>query len=215
MIEDLYKVKYDAKATVILDDARILDRCMPRSLVSGVDCVITSPPYPNEKDYTRATRLESVILDFVKSKEDLRKIKRAMLRSNSRNIYTTDDGDSHYVQNFGSITSLAKEIEEKRLELNKTSGFERNYQAVVLQYFGGMYRHLRTLKPFLRKDCKLAYVLGDQMSFFRIPIRTAELLGGIAESLNYKVTAIELWRTRMATKTKLKLNENVIILESK
>jgi hypothetical protein len=30
----------------------------------SVDAVITSPPYPNEKDYTRATRLESVILGF-------------------------------------------------------------------------------------------------------------------------------------------------------
>lgn len=32
---------------------------------NSIDAVFTSPPYPNEKDYTRTTRLESVILDFV------------------------------------------------------------------------------------------------------------------------------------------------------
>ena len=31
----------------------------------SIDCVITSPPYPNEKDYSRTTRLESVILGFI------------------------------------------------------------------------------------------------------------------------------------------------------
>jgi len=38
----------------------------------SVDAVITSPPYPNEKDYTRTTRLESVLLGFITSKRDLR-----------------------------------------------------------------------------------------------------------------------------------------------
>jgi DNA modification methylase len=32
---------------------------------NSVDAVITSPPYPNEKDYTRTTRLESVLLGFL------------------------------------------------------------------------------------------------------------------------------------------------------
>ena len=34
------------------------------------DAVITSPPYPNEKDYTRTTRLESVLLGFIRTKQD-------------------------------------------------------------------------------------------------------------------------------------------------
>ena len=35
--------------------------------ISGkkIDIVITSPPYPNEKDYTRTTRLESVLLGYI------------------------------------------------------------------------------------------------------------------------------------------------------
>ncbi|MDO9120601.1 MAG: DNA methyltransferase, partial [Anaerolineaceae bacterium] len=34
----------------------------------SIDAVITSPPYPNEKDYTRTTRLESVFLNFINNK---------------------------------------------------------------------------------------------------------------------------------------------------
>ena len=33
----------------------------------SLSAVFTSPPYPNEKDYTRTTRLESVLLGFIKS----------------------------------------------------------------------------------------------------------------------------------------------------
>lgn len=45
--------------------------------------VITSPPYPNEKDYSRTTRLESVILGYINTKDDLRRFKKGMLRSNT------------------------------------------------------------------------------------------------------------------------------------
>ena len=52
----------------------------PRS----VDAVITSPPYPNEKDYTRTTRLESVILGMITTPQELRALKKGMVRSNTR-----------------------------------------------------------------------------------------------------------------------------------
>ncbi len=41
----------------------------------SISAVFTSPPYPNEKDYTRTTRLESVVLGLIKSKADLRALK--------------------------------------------------------------------------------------------------------------------------------------------
>ena len=53
---------------------------------ASIDAVITSPPYPNEKDYTRTTRLESVLLGLLSSKTELRQLKRTMLRSNTRGV---------------------------------------------------------------------------------------------------------------------------------
>ena len=177
-----------------------------------IDCVITSPPYPNEKDYSRTTRLESVILGFIKTKSDLRKIKKGFIRSNSKNVYRSDD-DAQYVCNIEAINKLSNEIEQRRLELGKDSGFEKLYSSVVKLYFGGMAKHLLMLKPYLKNGASLAYVVGDQASYFQIPIRTSNLLGEVAESLGgYKVEQINTFRKRFATATETWLNEDVLIL---
>ena len=78
-----------------------------------------------------------------------------------------------------------------------------------------MHLHLKSLKPFLKKDAKLAYVVGDQASFFQIHIPTADILAIIAERLGYKVLDIELFRTRLSTTTKKYMSENVLILINK
>lgn len=103
-------------ADISLGDARSIPK---RDYIGKVDCVITSPPYPNEKDYSRTTRLESVILGFINTKDDLRNIKKGFIRSNSKNVYRSDN-DAQYISNIGSINKLSNEIEERRLELGKT-----------------------------------------------------------------------------------------------
>jgi DNA modification methylase len=199
-------------ADISLGDARSIPK---RDYIGKVDCVITSPPYPNEKDYSRTTRLESVILGFIDTKDDLRNIKKGFIRSNSKNVYRSDN-DAQYISNIGSINKLSNEIEERRLELGKTSGFEKLYASVVKQYFGGMARHLSELKPYLRNGASLAYVVGDQASYFQIPIRTSVLLGEVAESIGgYRVDRVDTFRKRFATATETWLNEDVLVLKYK
>lgn len=199
-------------ADISLGDARSISK---RDYIGKVDCVITSPPYPNEKDYSRTTRLESVILGFINTKDDLRNIKKGFIRSNSKNVYRSDN-DAQYISNIGSINKLSNEIEERRLELGKTSGFEKLYASVVKQYFGGMARHLSELKPYLRNGASLAYVVGDQASYFQIPIRTSVLLGEVAESIGgYRVDRVDTFRKRFATATETWLNEDVLVLKYK
>lgn len=199
-------------ADISLGDARSIPK---RDYIGKVDCVITSPPYPNEKDYSRTTRLESVILGFINTKDDLRNIKKGFIRSNSKNVYRSDN-DAQYISNIGSINKLSNEIEERRLELGKTSGFEKLYASVVKQYFGGMARHLSELKPYLRNGASLAYVVGDQASYFQIPIRTSVLLGEVAESIGgYRVDRVDTFRKRFATATEAWLNEDVLVLKYK
>lgn len=199
-------------ADISLGDARSIPK---RDYIGKVDCVITSPPYPNEKDYSRTTRLESVILGFINTKDDLRNIKKGFIRSNSKNVYRSDN-DAQYISNIGSINKLSSEIEERRLELGKTSGFEKLYASVVKQYFGGMARHLSELKPYLRNGASLAYVVGDQASYFQIPIRTSVLLGEVAESIGgYRVDRVDTFRKRFATATETWLNEDVLVLKYK
>ena len=199
-------------ADISLGDARSIPK---RDYIGKVDCVITSPPYPNEKDYSRTTRLESVILGFINTKDDLRNIKKGFIRSNSKNVYRSDN-DAQYISNIGSINKLSNEIEERRLELGKTSGFEKLYASVVKQYFGGMARHLSELKPYLRNGASLAYVVGDQASYFQIPIRNSVILGEVAESIGgYRVDRVDTFRKRFATATETWLNEDVLVLKYK
>ncbi len=196
------------QATTHNADARRISEILPRSTI---DAVVTSPPYPNEKDYTRTTRLESVFLGFISSKSDLRALKQGLVRSNTRGVYKGDD-DDRWVADHDEIQGIAKAIEKRRVELGKTSGFERQYHKVARLYFGGMARHLAELRTVLRPGAQLAYVVGDQASYLRVMIRTGQLLTDIAESLGYEAVSIDLFRTRLATATKEQLREEVVIL---
>src|SRR5690606_2775955 len=172
----------DTKAEVHLGDARVANQYLAPN---SIGAVITSPPYPNEKDYSRTTRLENVLLGLVTNMHDLRGVKKTFVRSNTRSVYK-DDTDHLFVKDFNSIQTIAKEIERRRIEMKKTSGFEKMYSKVTLQYFGGMAKHLRNLRNSLIPGAKLAYVVGDQASYLRVMIRTGQLLVEIAESLGYK-----------------------------
>ena len=177
----------------------------------SVDAVITSPPYPNEKDYTRTTRLESVVLGLVRDRRELRSLKKDLIRSNTRGVYKSDTDDREVVDNV-EIRNIADAIERRRVQLGKTSGFERLYPRVTQLYFGGMMRHLASLRPVLRPGARLAYVVGDQASYLRVMIRTGRILAGLARSLGYEVTGIDLFRTRPSTITGDQLREEVVLL---
>ena len=210
MADDLASLRKQAgtEAIVHLADARRLEDLLEPS---SIDAIITSPPYPNEKDYTRTTRLESVLLGFVRDKQDLRGLKQGLVRSNTRSVYKTDADDA-LVADHAGIQRIARLIEERRIELGKTSGFERQYARVTKLYFGGMVRHLASLRSRLRPGARLAYVVGDQASYLRVMIRTGKILGELAQSLGYELTAIDLFRTRIATASREQLREEVVRL---
>ena len=204
-----YVGRASTASRIIHADARYVEDILEPD---SVDFVITSPPYPNEKDYTRTTRLESVVLGFIRSRRELRELKQNLVRSNTRGVYKADTDDNEIAENT-EIRNLADEIENRRIAMGKTSGFERQYSRVTLLYFGGMAKHLASLRPALRPGAKLAYVVGDQASYLRVMIRTGELLAGVAKSLGYTVTGIDLFRTRLSTVTGEQLREEVVTLE--
>jgi hypothetical protein len=210
MADDLALVggRQDVPAAVHLADSRQLRAVLEPQSVDGI---ITSPPYPNEKDYTRTTRLESVLLGFIESRADLRALKQGLLRSNTRNVYKADD-DDRWIAEHTEIQRIADAIEARRIELGKTSGFERLYGRVTRLYFGGMARHLAELRTILRPGARLAYVVGDQASYLRVMIRTGQLLAEIAQALGYELVNIDLFRTRLATATREQLREEVVLL---
>jgi hypothetical protein len=212
---------------IIAADIAVLSACAPHgtSMVhrhdsrqpqcelepQSIDAVFTSPPYPNEKDYTRTTRLESVVLGFLSSKGELRDLKRRLVRSNTRGVYSGDE-DECWIAGNQRIEEICAKIEARRVSLGKTSGFERMYHRVVRLYFGGMVRHLSSLRPVLRDGASLGYVVGDQAPYLQVMIRTGEILAELAEGLGYEVCRLDLFRKRFATATRAKIREEVLVL---
>lgn len=213
MARDLRQVhgKDFPDAVAYLADAREINKIIPPK---SANAVITSPPYPNEKDYSRTTRLELVLLGFVSSMRELREVKKTFIRSNTRGVYKADDDDV-WVQSHPEIQRLSEQIEQRRIELGKSSGFEKLYSRVTRLYFGGMARHLSELRTVLRPGACLAYVVGDQASYLRVMIRIGKPLAEIAQGLGYEVVRIDLFRKRFATATKQDLREEVVILRWK
>lgn len=210
MAEDLRELRAAGGTSAVVHraDSRQLAQVLEPD---SIDAVITSPPYPNEKDYTRTTRLESVLLGFIRNKQELRSLKQGLVRSNTRGVYK-GDRDDLVVLDYDEVQRIAAAIERRRKELGKTSGFERLYAKVTKLYFGGMSRHLCELRTVLRPGARLAYVVGDQASYLRVMIRTGQMLADIALSLGYEVVGVDLFRTRLATATKEQLREEVVVL---
>lgn len=195
------------KSQVLLGDARELNE-ITRSLDNIVyDYIVCSPPYPGEHDYTRHSRLELAFLEEVSDRASLQKIKKNMIRSNTKGIYKADN-DKELVLENPEIREIVNILTEK--VKTKSHGFARLYPTVVQEYFGGMKRHLANLLPLLNNNAKCAYVLGDQFSYLQVPITTAKLLSSIVSELGYVFDGIEHWRTSWSTKTSKKLDENIL-----
>ena len=112
---------------------------------NSIDLAITSPPYPNDLEYTRQTRLELYLLDFVKSMNDVAQIKKKMVKSSTKLIFK-ESNSSKFVNNFDSIQNISDKI-SKKLK-NKDWGWD--YPRMVKEYFGDMYLCLKETKKVLK-----------------------------------------------------------------
>ena len=197
-----------SETRVIFGDARKCDLLIGET--PKFTAIICSPPYPGEHDYTRHARLELAFLEEVTDRDSLRSIKRGMIRSNTKGIYK-EDSDSTFVDNNILLKPIIEEIQKRVKE--KTHGFARLYPTVVLEYFGGMKRHLTSIQSILESGATCAYIVGDQSSYLQVHISTAEILADLVKELGYEFIEILPWRTAWATKTSKKINENILIFK--
>ena len=98
------------------------------------------------------------MLGLIRDRRELRELKQSLVRSNTRGVYKADT-DDQAVADHAVIRNIAETIEQRRIELGKTSGFERLYPRVTRLYFGGMVRHLASLRSVLRPGARLAYAI--------------------------------------------------------
>jgi len=191
------------KARVEQGDARDL-----RGVVepASVDLVFTSPPYPTDIEYTRQTRAELYFLGFIEDMDDVRAIKKAMVRGSPKNIYK-DDNNERLVAGYTEIQEVSAAIDETL----KGKNWGWDYARMVREYCGDMLICLRELHRVLKPGGWALLVVGDQ-TCKGVMIPVTDLLLQIGRDLGFGEHYIEQVRDRRSTTHSMSLPENILAL---
>lgn len=211
MISDMLLVKDNQRKTSVEikhGDSREITK---HFAVESVDLMITSPPYPGDHEYTKHTRLELIFMGYASDIHEFRTIKKRMIRGSTTNIYK-EDIDGQHVKHFQSIQKVTKLIEQRLIDDNATSGFEKLYTRLVWEYFGGMYRMLTETKKVLKRGGKISLLVSDSHAFKMVHILTANILAEIGLDIGYTNAKIELWQDKPSTSHNYHLRENILTL---
>jgi len=174
---------------------------------NSIDFIITSPPYPNDLEYTRQTRLELYILDFVKNMGDVQKLKKIMIKGSTKLIYKEDNW-SQYVKSFKSVQDVSEQIGQALSD--KNWGFD--YPRMIKEYFGGMYVCLKEFYKVMKKGSYNLQVVGDQ-TYKNIVIPVGKIFVEMAKDIGYSDAHIELFRIRRSTTHDIPLPEEIVVLK--
>lgn len=172
-----------------------------------IDFIITSPPYPNDLEYTRQTRLEMYMLDFVKNMDDVQKIKKKMVKGSTKLIYK-DSNSEKFIKKYNSILKVSNDIYEQTKD--KNWGFD--YPRMVREYFGDMFICLKEFYPLMKKNSHFLLVVGDQ-TIKGVYIPVCDILIEIGYDLGYSNCSKELFRKRRSTGHDTILPEEIVILK--
>ena len=174
---------------------------------NSVDLIITSPPYPNDLEYTRQTRLELYLLDFVKDMKDIKALKKKMVKGSTKLIFK-DSNSAQYVDEFDSIRKVADSIREALVDRN----WGWDYPRMIREYFGDMYLCLREIHPLLANGAHFLLVVGNQ-TVKGVLVPVGDILIDMAEHIGYRNCRKELLRTRRSTTHETPLPEEIVALE--
>lgn len=194
------------RGQVLLCDARTVanlrDDLLPASLA------ITSPPYLNNLDYTMQTRMELFFLRYVNSMEELRRLRKAMLICDAKAMYKDVD-DSEEVREISSIQQIAANLKEAHR--GKNWGWD--YAFMTTQYFGGMFKVLKAIKPLLRRNACFVLVVGESAhSGIKVPV--PDILAELGERAGYHLAEINILRRRRSSSHGFELCESEVVLRN-
>jgi len=170
---------------------------------------ITSPPYLNNLDYTMQTRLELFFLGFVKNMNDLRTLRKGMVTCDAKAMYK-DVHDSEEIEGVQSIMSIA----EKMREAHKGKDWGWDYAYMTTQYFGGMLRVLRSVRPLIKPHGHFVLIVGESAhSGVKVPV--PDFLAELGQRAGYTIHEINVLRRRRSSSHHFELCESEVILQKR
>jgi DNA modification methylase len=174
---------------------------------NSIDFIVTSPPYPNDLEYTRQTRLEMYLLDFVKNMNEVQQIKRKMVKGSTKLIFK-ESNSANFVDKFKSVKMVSDEIFEQTKD--KNWGFD--YPRMTREYFGDMYLCMKEFYDLLKPDAHFLLVVGDQ-TIKGVYIPVCDILIEMGYEIGYRKCTKELFRMRRSTGHTIALPEEIVILQ--
>jgi excisionase family DNA binding protein len=188
-------------------DARLADSVVSNLLPASL--AITSPPYLNNLDYTMQTRMELFFLRFVQNMEELRHLRKTMVICDAKAMYK-EIKDSEEVKDIQSIQKIAADLRD--VHQDKNWGWD--YAFMTTQYFGGMYRVLKAVKPLLRQHARFILIVGESAhSGIKVPV--PDILAELGERAGYLFEEINVLRRRRSSSHTYELCESEVILRKK
>lgn len=180
---DLIKETKEIEAKVELGSCK--DTKFMKRFAGKVDLIITSPPYPNDLEYTRQTRLEMYLLGYVKSMSDIQMVKKQMVKGSTKLIFNTDKPNDLVI----SLPVLKKIITELRVRLkDKNWGFD--YLKMIEMYFSDMVLSMENFRNILVENGVCILVVGDQ-TIKGVVIPVARILSALGKKAGFRDCKIE------------------------
>lgn len=153
------------------------------SEVEDVSAVLTSPPYANCFDYSKIYMSELWMGDFFSSKIDQKNFREASVRSHVHATWS-----DRYTE-FG--VPVVDDIIRPYIETQKL--WSPRIGSMLSGYFADLGNLLTNLKPRLRSNAKLGFVVGN--SFYGgVAIATDLLLAELGRSKGYAVEEVRVYR---------------------
>jgi len=203
-LKAIQKHNHYGKTKVITDTCLNAEKYLKPN---SVDFIITSPPYPNDLEYTRQTRLELYLLDFVKDMNEVQALKRNMVKSSTKLIFK-ESNSSSFAEKFPDVMKCSQQI----FEQTKSKNWGFDYPRMVREYFGDIYLCLKKLFPLMKNNSHFLLVVGDQ-TIKGVLIPVGDILITMANEIGYRNCHKELLRIRRSTGHNIPLPEEVVILE--
>jgi hypothetical protein len=206
MLHDLGEVRKLEKigrSEILLQDSTKADAV---SLQRKVDCVITSPPYPNRYSYVWNTRPHLYMLDFIATGKSATQIDQRTIGG------TWGTATSELAKGIiPPVTERIGQIVEPIASLiREEDNLMANY---AMHYFNRLATHLTSIDHLLSDSARAAYVVGNSR-LKGVYIETDVLLGKIFEALGLKYTVTDIHRFRRRNSGK-DLFESIVYVRKK
>lgn len=181
-------------ATLIIHDAR-----MRMEKIEGkIDLVVTSPPYPNNYDYSDSTRLEMCFWHEIKGWADLQtSVRRFLMHSCSQHTAAEklllDDilAAPQLAPICDKLANICQNLEKERLN----HGGRKTYHTMVAAYFSDIASVFYALRSACRPGGRMCLVIGDSAPY-GIYVPVDEFMGKLAIASGFVRYSFEKIRDR-------------------